>query len=69
MPSMSSWTYAITSFNNRYDLRTRIAAERLLSRLEGNTDPPVHCEVMGRLVEGNTVRRIANHSSMEDILL
>lgn len=61
--------YAITSFNNRYDLRTRIAAERLLSRLEGNTDPPVHCEIMGRLVEGNTVRRIANHSSMEDILL
>ena len=62
--------YAITAFNNMYHLRTRIAAERLLSRLEGNNDLPTHCEVMGRLIEGNTVRKmIENNPITEEILL
>ena len=61
--------YAITTFNNQYYLRTRIAAERLLSRLEGNDDPPMHYEIMGRLIEGNTVKQLNNNLVTEDILL
>lgn len=69
-PLVSIPGYAITAFNNMYYLRTRIAAERLLSRLEGNNDPPIPCEVMGRLIEGNTVRKmIENNLITEEILL
>ena len=69
-PLVSIPGYAITAFNNMYYLRTRIAAERLLSRLEGNNDPPTHCEVMGRLIEGNTVRKMINNNPItEEIFL
>ncbi len=62
--------YAITAFNNMYYLRTRIAAERLLSRLEGNNDPPMHYEIMGSLLEGNTVRKITDNNQItEEIVL
>ena len=61
--------YTITAFNNMYHLRTRIAAERLLSRLEGNDEPPVHCEIMGQLIEGNTVRKPKHKPIMEEIIL
>ena len=53
-----------------YYLRTRIAAERLLSRLEGNNDPPMHYEIMGSLLEGNTVRKITDNNQItEEIVL
>ncbi len=62
--------YMVSTFNNMYYLRTRIAAECLLSRLEGNCDPPMHYEIMGRLIEGNTVRKmIENNPITEEILL
>lgn len=61
--------YTITTFNNRYYLRTRIAAERLLSRLEGNDAPTMHYEIMGRLIEGTTVKQTKNPQTTEDIFL
>lgn len=69
-PLVSVPGYAITAFNNMYYLRTRIAAERLLSRLEGNNDPPMHYEIMGSLLEGNTVRKITDNNQItEEIVL
>ncbi len=50
----------ITSFENQYYMRSRIAAELLLSRLNGNHSPVTHCELLGHLVEGNSVRKISH---------